>query len=209
MAGVIYFCLLDMKTSILFASGNPGKTREVQVAFKNLAMDIIPQSRFNLAEVDETGCTFVENALLKARYAAQQTGLPTLSDDSGLMVSALKNAPGVYSARYAGPNANANQNIEKLLTDLKNVPTENRAAQFYCVLVYLSHAEDPCPIICQAKWEGAILVEPRGTAGFGYDPIFYVPSYDCSAAELPIAIKNQISHRGQALQQMVEALIFP
>jgi XTP/dITP diphosphohydrolase len=189
---------------IILATSNAGKTHEIQAAFKPLPVEIIPQSTFDLKEADETACTFVENALLKARYAASQSGLPAIADDSGLMVDALNNAPGVYSARYAGPEANPQRNIEKLLTQLKDVPFEKRTAQFYCVLVYLEHAKDPCPIICEGFWKGSILFEPQGTNGFGYDPIFYVPSEDCTAAELSFELKNRLSHRGQALREMVK-----
>ena len=197
---------------IILATNNAGKIAEIQAAFKSLPIEIIPQSQLHLEEASETACTFIENALLKARHAAAQSGLPAIADDSGLMVDALNNAPGIYSARYAGPKANPQRNIEKLLAQLKEVPVEKRDAQFCCVLVYLEHAEDPCPFVCQGFWKGRILFEPQGTNGFGYDPIFYVPSEDCSAAELSFALKNQLSHRGMALREMVTIVsikIFP
>jgi len=166
----------------------------------------VPQSHYNVADAEETGLTFVENAILKARNAAQHTGLPALADDSGLEVDALHGAPGIYSARYAGPMASDAENLGKLLAMLKDVPEEKRGAHFQCVLVYLRHALDPTPLICQGAWEGRILTAPRGTSGFGYDPVFFVPSHACSAAELPAETKNVLSHRGQALRQLLAGL---
>ena len=195
-----------MSKTIVLASSNAGKLREFNQLLGDLQLEVVPQSQFNVADADETGLTFVENAILKARNAAQHTGLPALADDSGLEVDALHGAPGIYSARYAGPNASDTENLEKLLGMLKDVPGEKRGARFQCVLVYLRHALDPTPLICQGTWEGRILTAPRGTSGFGYDPVFFVPTHACSAAELPAETKNALSHRGQALRQLLAAL---
>jgi XTP/dITP diphosphohydrolase len=195
-----------MSKTIVLASSNAGKVREFNQLLGGLQLAVVPQSQFSVADADETGLTFVENAILKARNAAQHTGLPALADDSGLEVDALHGAPGIYSARYAGPNASDSENLEKLLGMLKDVAEEKRGARFQCVLVYLRHALDPTPLICQGTWEGRILTAPRGTSGFGYDPVFYVPSHACSAAELPAQTKNALSHRGQALRQLLASL---
>jgi XTP/dITP diphosphohydrolase len=192
--------------TIVLASSNAGKVREFNQLLGGLQLDVVPQSQFNVADADETGLTFVENAILKARNAAQHTGLPAIADDSGLEVDALHGAPGIYSARYAGPKATDAENLEKLLTMLKDVPEQKRGARFQCVLVYLRHALDPTPLICQGTWEGRILTAPRGTSGFGYDPVFFVPNRACSAAELPPETKNALSHRGQALRQLLVTL---
>lgn len=189
---------------IVLATNNAGKVLEFQDLLDNLTWKIIPQSTFGLPSVAETGLTFVENALIKARYAAEHTGLPALADDSGLVVDALHGAPGVYSARYAGENASAEQHIAKLLQELNDVPEMNRTARFICALVYLSYPADPTPIIVQGKWEGRILNAPKGNQGFGYDPVFYAPQFQCSAAELAPEIKNKISHRGQALAKLMQ-----
>jgi XTP/dITP diphosphohydrolase len=195
-----------MSKTIVLASSNAGKVREFNQLLGDLQLEVVPQSQFNVADADETGLTFVENAILKARNAAQHTGLPAIADDSGLEVDALHGAPGIYSARYAGPNASDTENLEKLLGMLKDVPEEKRGARFQCVLVYLRHALDPTPLICQGTWEGRILTAPRGTSGFGYDPVFFVPTHACTAAELPAETKNALSHRGQALRQLLAAL---
>lgn len=195
-----------MSKIIVLASSNAGKVREFNQLLGGLQLEVVPQSRFNVADADETGLTFVENAILKARNAAQHTGRPALADDSGLEVDALHGAPGIYSARYAGPKASDAENLEKLLAMLKDVPEEKRGARFQCVLVYLRHTLDPTPLICQGAWEGRILTAPRGTSGFGYDPVFFVPSHACSAAELPAETKNVLSHRGQALRQLLAGL---
>jgi XTP/dITP diphosphohydrolase len=157
-------------------------------------------------DAEETGLTFVENALLKARNAAAHTGLAAIADDSGIEVDALHGAPGIYSARYAGAGASDQANLEKLLAVLRDVPEAARTARFQCLLVYLRHADDPTPLICQGTWEGRILDAPRGENGFGYDPVFYVPTHDCTSAELPPEVKNALSHRGQALRKLVAAL---
>ena len=184
---------------IVLATANPGKLRELQAVLAGLDFEIVPQSAFGVPEVEETGLTFIENALLKARNAAFYTGLPALADDSGLAVDALGGVPGIYSARYAGAGAGDRANIGKLLAELEGVPAERRTARFVCVLALLHHPADPTPLICQGSWEGTILTEPRGEGGFGYDPIFFAPGEQRTAAELEPAVKNQISHRGQAL----------
>jgi len=166
----------------------------------------VPQSEFGVPEAEEIGLTFVENALLKARNAASHTGLPSIADDSGIEVDALNGAPGIYSARYAGKGAGDGQNLRKLLKALDEVPDAKRGARFVCVIVYLRHAADPTPVIAQGIWEGRILREARGSGGFGYDPVFWVPTHNCSSAELPAEVKNTISHRGQALRALVAAL---
>ena len=191
---------------IVLASSNPGKVREINQLLTGLEIEVVPQSQFGVPDVEETGLSFVENALLKARNAAQHTGLPAIADDSGLEVDALNGAPGIYSARYAGVGANDRKNLDKLLVELKDVPPNLRSARFQCLMVYLRHANDPTPLICQGTWNGRILLEPRGVSGFGYDPVFYVPSHDCSAAELAPEIKNSLSHRGQALRNLMAAL---
>lgn len=195
-----------MSKTIVLASSNAGKLREFSQLLSGLQREVVPQSQYNVTDAEETGLTFVENAILKARHAAQHTGLAALADDSGLEVDALRGEPGIYSARYAGPNASDAENLQKLLGLLKDVPAEKRSARFQCVLVYLRHALDPTPLICQGTWEGRILSDPRGSNGFGYDPVFLVPTHHCAAAELPADIKNTLSHRGQALQQLLARL---
>ena len=195
-----------MSKTIVLASSNAGKVREFNQLLGGLQLEVVPQSRFNVADAEETGLTFVENAILKARNAAQHAHRPALADDSGLEVDALDGAPGIYSARYAGPAAGDRANLEKLLAMLAGVPEAQRSARFQCVLVYMRHALDPTPLICQGTWEGRILTEARGSGGFGYDPVFFVPSHGCSSAELPAEVKNALSHRGQALQKLLAAL---
>lgn len=191
---------------IVLASTNSGKLKELTAALHELPVEVVPQTVFNICEIEETGSTFVENAIIKARHAAHFSGLPALADDSGLCVDGLLGEPGVYSARYAGPNAKNEDRINKLLDELQQRSPANRKAHFYCTLVLLRHANDPAPIICQGVWHGEILHEKKGEHGFGYDPIFYVPEYQCSAAELPLFIKNQISHRGQAVNELISIL---
>lgn len=192
--------------AIILASSNPGKVREINQLLADLALQVQPQTEYGVPDAEETGLTFVENAILKARNAAQHTGLPAIADDSGIEVDALYGAPGIYSARFAGEGASDQANLEKLLDDLQAVPEAKRTARFQCLMVYLRHANDPTPLICQGTWEGRILFEPRGDNGFGYDPVFYVPTHDCSSAELPAEVKNSLSHRGQALKQLVAGL---
>ena len=191
---------------IVLASSNPGKVREINQLLAELDLQVRPQSEFNVVDAEETGLTFVENAILKARNAARHTGLPAIADDSGIEVDALKGAPGIYSARFAGTGASDRDNLEKLLTELEDVPEEQRSARFQCLMVFMRHASDPTPLICQGTWEGRILTTARGDNGFGYDPVFFVPTHDCSSAELPAEVKNALSHRGQALRQLVSVL---
>ena len=191
---------------IVLASSNPGKVLEINQLLATLDLHVQPQSEFGVIDAEETGLTFVENAILKARNAAQHTGLPAIADDSGIEVDALNGAPGIYSARYAGSNASDQANLEKLLAELDGLPEAKRSARFQCLMVFMEHANDPTPLICQGTWEGRILPAARGDNGFGYDPVFYVPSHDCSSAELPADVKNALSHRGQALRQLVTAL---
>ena len=189
---------------IVLASGNQGKIKEIQALLAG--HQVVTQSAFNVKEADETACTFVENALIKARNAALHCNLPTIADDSGLVVDALNGYPGVISARYAGVGATDQDNIKKLLLALEGVPEAQRTARFICVMVFMAHANDPCPIIAQGVWEGKILTKPVGSNGFGYDPVFWVPDQQCASAELSAEDKNAISHRGQALRSLTELL---
>ena len=196
---------------IVLASNNKGKVREFGEMLAMLNMEVVPQASFNIEDADETGLTFVENAIIKARHASSIAGLPAIADDSGLEVDFLKGAPGIYSARYsdmenAGKDATDEKNLLKLLDALKDAPEEKRTARFQCVLVYMRHAEDPTPIICQGTWEGIITTERHGDNGFGYDPIFYVPEYNCTSAQLKSEQKNKLSHRGIALAALVKKL---
>jgi len=191
---------------IIFGSHNQGKIREIKHALLPLSITVQSLAEINAEEIPETGLTFIENAILKARYAAKITGLPALADDSGLLVNALRGNPGIYSARFAGPKASSNENIQKLLDLLQEVGDEERNAHFYCVLAYLSHAEDPEPLICEGIWQGRILKKQQGENGFGYDPIFFDPNENMSAAEFPLDKKNQISHRGKAIQCLLQRL---
>lgn len=191
---------------IVLASGNSGKLREIQAVLDQQRFQLIKQSELNVPDVPETGTTFVENAIIKARHAAEITGLPALADDSGIEVDALQGAPGVYSARYAGTHGEDDANNAKLLAAMKNVAEQDRSARFQCVIVYMRHAEDPMPLICEGSWEGKILHDLSGPNGFGYDPLFFVPTHKCSSAELDPAEKNRISHRAQALKKLITAL---
>lgn len=188
---------------IVLASGNVGKLREFQQMLGGADIEFVTQRSLGVSDADETGLSFVENAILKARHASALTGLPALADDSGIEVDALRGQPGIYSARYAGVGATDQQNNDKLLAALADVPIEQRGARFQCVIVFMRHAEDPMPFISQGTWEGRILHAPSGANGFGYDPLFYVPTHGCASAELEPAIKNSISHRGQALRQLL------
>lgn len=190
--------------TVVLASGNPGKLRELSGILAPLGLTLKSLAEFQVPEVEENGLSFVENAIIKARAAAEFTGLPTIADDSGLAVDYLNGAPGIYSARYSGNGDSAN-NL-KLLAELAGLPDSQRGARFQCALVYMRHALDPMPLVCQASWEGRILAEPRGANGFGYDPLFYVPAHQCSSAELPAGLKNRISHRARASALLLEAL---
>lgn len=192
--------------SLVLASGNPGKLREFRELLEPLDFSVRPQSDFAVPEVEESGLTFVENALLKARAASRISGLAALADDSGLAVDALDGAPGIYSARYAGEPKSDEANNRKLLKALDGIPEGQRTARYWCVLVLLRHAEDPVPEIVQTSWEGEILAHPRGEGGFGYDPLFWIPEKGMSAAELGALEKNRVSHRGRALHALVERL---
>jgi XTP/dITP diphosphohydrolase len=190
--------------TVVLASGNAGKLQELGALLAPLGLTLKPQSEFGVPEIDETGLSFVENAIIKARAAASHSGLPAIADDSGLEVDYLDGAPGIYSARYSGGGDAANN--ARLLQELRNVPEPQRSARFQCVLVYMRHELDPTPLVCQASWEGAILFAPAGEHGFGYDPLFYVPDHQCSSAQLPPGIKNRISHRAKASALLFDAL---
>lgn len=191
---------------VVLATGNAGKVAELSAMLAPFALDIVPQTALSVSDADETGLTFIENAILKARHAARITGLPAIADDSGLAVAALGGAPGIYSARYAGVGAGDQANIDKLLQAMAGITASDRQAAFHCVLVYLQHAADPTPLICHGSWQGEIALTPSGNGGFGYDPVFYLPELGKTAAELTKAEKQQLSHRGQALRQLVAAL---
>ena len=185
--------------TLVVATGNAGKLQEITEVLGALGIAVVSFAPEGLAE---SGMSFVENALIKARHAALHTGRPALADDSGLEVDTLQGAPGIYSARYAGEGASDGDNVARLLTEMADVPAERRSARFHCLLAYLRHPEDPIPLIAHGVWEGRVLHASSGTNGFGYDPVFYVPSHGCSAAELAPAVKNRLSHRGQALRQL-------
>ena len=194
----------DDNQIVVLASGNAGKLRELANVLAPLDVILKPQAQFNVPDVEETGFSFVENAIIKARAAAQHTGLPSIADDSGIEVDHLNGAPGIYSARYSGAGDEANNVL--LLQELGEIPEEQRSARFQCVLVYMRHALDPVPLICQGSWEGFILSAARGENGFGYDPLFYLPDYQCSSAQLDPSIKNRISHRAKASRLLFDAL---
>ncbi|NIC29457.1 XTP/dITP diphosphatase [Serratia plymuthica] len=191
---------------VVLATGNPGKVRELADLLADFGLNVVAQTELGVDSAEETGLTFIENAILKARHAAQITGLPAIADDSGLAVDALGGAPGIYSARYAGVDASDQQNLDKLLVALKDVPQGSRSAQFHCVLVYMRHAEDPTPLVFHGSWAGEITFESAGAGGFGYDPVFYVPELGRTAAELSRDEKSAVSHRGKALKLMLEAM---
>ncbi|MGH8455587.1 MAG: RdgB/HAM1 family non-canonical purine NTP pyrophosphatase [Stenotrophobium sp.] len=195
-----------MKTEVVLASRNEHKLAEIKALLAPLGWNLRLLSDFGHGAAEESAPTFVENALLKARYAAQLSGLPAIADDSGLEVEALNGAPGVLSARYAGETASDVENNQKLLQALKNVPEGQRAARFVALMVYVRRADDAVPIIAQGSWRGTILHNPRGTRGFGYDPLFYVAEQKCSAAELDATVKNKISHRARAAKHLYSAL---
>lgn len=192
--------------TIVLASSNPGKLGEIRALLAGSGLEVRPQNEFAVPAAAETGLTFIENAIIKARNASRATNRPALADDSGLCVDALDGAPGVHSARYAGPDAGDADNLAKLLSALANVRAERRSARFQCVLALLRHADDPIPIVCQGTWEGWIQTEPTGSNGFGYDPVFHVPDHGCSAADLDSDTKNRMSHRGRALMALKQNL---
>ena len=205
---------------IVLASGNQGKLQELQQLLAPLGAELLPQTELGISDAEETGLTFIENAILKARHASAISGLPALADDSGLAVDALGGAPGIYSARYAASDTGSDwanmarqsrdaANNHKLLHALQDVPDADRGAAFHCVLVYIRHAEDPVPIVCHGQWQGRILTATHGDGGFGYDPLFYVEQSQCSSAQLSPAQKNQLSHRGQALRLLLQQLTSP
>ncbi|MEH6544077.1 MAG: RdgB/HAM1 family non-canonical purine NTP pyrophosphatase [Porticoccaceae bacterium] len=194
-----------MTEKLVLASGNSGKLKEFQALLASADFEVLPQAEFFATEAEECGLSFVENAIIKARYAADRSGLPALADDSGLEVDYLRGAPGIYSGRFAGENASDEDNNRKLLGQLRDIPEQQRGARFQCVLVYMRHAQDPSPLICQGTWEGMILSEPRGINGFGYDPLFFAPDQNCTSAQLPADTKNVVSHRGQAMKQLLAA----
>lgn len=195
-----------MTQELVLATGNVGKVRELQAMLAPHGFNVRPQSEFECPEVPETGLTFVENALIKARHAARHTGLPAIADDSGLACDALNGAPGIYSARYAGAHATDAENLAHLLQAMAEVPASARSCRYVCVIAYLTRVDDPLPIIAQGIWEGSVTVRPRGSQGFGYDPIFYVASERCTAAELDPVRKQLLSHRGQALRDLLTRL---
>jgi len=195
-----------MSQRVVFASNNAGKVREVAAMLAGHSWQLIPQSEYAVPSVAETGLSFVENAILKARHACQHTGLPAIADDSGLSVDALDGAPGIYSARFAGEDGDDGANNRRLLDELCDVSEDERGAAFHCVMVAMRHATDPTPLICHGRWTGRIVDTPRGSNGFGYDPLFLIPELGRTSAELEPATKNRLSHRGQALAQLAQCL---
>jgi len=191
---------------IVLASSNSGKLREIQQVLKHLNLQLLPQSEFDISDADETGLSFIENAIIKARHASAISGLPALADDSGLEVDVLQGRPGIYSSRYAGDMATDADNVKKLLSDMEGIVSLRRSARFQCVLAFIRYPEDPTPLIAQGSWDGFILEETRGQKGFGYDPVFYIPEHQRAAAELDPEIKNQHSHRARALKKLVELM---
>ena len=197
---------MSLPERIVLASNNAGKVREINEMLAGHTVRVVSQSAFNVPEVAETGLTFIENALLKARNAARHTGLPAIADDSGIELDALGGRPGIYSARYAGTGASDADNLKTLIDDVRKLPEDKRQCRFVCLMVYLRHAEDPIPLIAEGIWEGIAVTTPSGNNGFGYDPVFYVPTHLCTSAELAPEIKNKLSHRGQALRSLVAQL---
>jgi len=195
-----------MSTKVVLASGNAGKLREFTQMLKPVGIQLLPQAELKINEVPETGLTFVENALIKARNACEHSGLPAIADDSGLEVDALFGAPGIYSARFGGEAATDDDNNKKLLSELTDTPVSERTARYRACLVFMRHADDPVPIIAEGHWDGLIVDAARGEHGFGYDPHFWIDSHDCTAAELDPQIKNQISHRALALHTLIKRL---
>lgn len=194
---------------LVLASSNAGKLAELRAMVSDSGITIHSQQEYAVGAVEESGLSFVENAIIKARHASACSGLPALADDSGLEVDALQGAPGIYSARFAGESADDSANNRKLLEALSDVPDGQRSARFHCVLALMMHPGDPMPLICSGSWEGWILREPAGNHGFGYDPLFFVPDQGCSSAQLPPALKNRLSHRARALAQLKLTLELP
>jgi len=195
-----------LNQTIVLASNNKGKIREINQILAPLQKDVIAIKEFTDEEALEDGLSFVENAIKKARFACKVSGLPAIADDSGIEVDALNGKPGIYSARFAGDSASDEDNLNKLLEAMKDVTAESRSARFQCIMVYMRHELDPTPVICQGTWEGSITSQPQGENGFGYDPVFWVKEDNCSAAELDSERKNALSHRGKALRQLLEKL---
>ena len=193
-------------TRVVLASANAGKLLELNALLAPHGLDVVPQSDFEIPSIEETGESFVENAIIKARHAARLSGLAAIADDSGLMVDALDGAPGIYSARYAGVGASDGENLQHLLDSLRDVPESLRGARFVCLVVYMSHPLDACPVVCEGIWPGRIACEPRGAGGFGYDPVFYLEDCGCTSAELAPAHKNSISHRARAMRALLARL---
>lgn len=191
---------------VVLASSNQGKLREIGEILAGIGIELLPQSRFKVPVVDETGLTYVENAILKARMAAAVSGLPAIADDSGIEVDVLNGAPGIYSARYAGVSATDQQNLDLLLHNVRKTDAQQPIARYQCVIVYMRSEKDATPVIAEASWEGNLVMEPRGSNGFGYDPVFMVPEHVCTSAELSPEVKNSISHRGKALQILLQKL---
>ena len=191
---------------IVLASNNPGKVKEINELLADTVFHIQSQSEFDVIEAEETGLTFVENAIIKARNAARYTNHPVIADDSGIEVTGLKGRPGIYSARYAALDASDEDNLNKLIEDIKPLHKSDRKARFVCSMVFLRHAEDPTPLISQGTWDGVVIMAPRGRNGFGYDPIFYLPTHNCTSAELSPELKNRLSHRGQALKSLIQQI---
>lgn len=191
---------------VTLASSNKGKLAEFQQLLSGLNFDVVPQSEFQVPDAIENGLSFVENAIIKARHASKLTGLPAIADDSGLEVDFLHGAPGIYSSRFSGENATDEKNNQRLLSLLQEVEENERTARFQCLLVYMRHPEDPTPIICQGTWEGIITLNPEGYNGFGYDPLFFIPEFNCTSAQLEKTKKNKVSHRGKAMAQLLKRL---
>lgn len=193
-------------TRVVLASANAGKLLELNALLAPLGLDVVPQSEFQIPSIEETGESFVENAIIKARHAARLSGLAAIADDSGLMVDALDGAPGIYSARYARVGASDGENLQHLLDSLRDIPESRRGARFVCLVVYMRHPLDACPLVCEGIWPGRIAREPRGDGGFGYDPVFYLEDCGCTSAELAPARKNSISHRARAMRALLARL---
>lgn len=197
---------MRLESRVVLASGNPGKLRELAALLSEIGIEVLPQAQFSVPDAEETGLSFLENALIKARNAAACTGLPAIADDSGIEVDVLGGAPGIYSARYAGAAATDEQNLQLLIDRVLEKNTDRPTARFQCVIAYLHSPEDTAPVIARGTWHGHIVTPPRGRNGFGYDPVFFVPEHGCTSAELPSEVKNRISHRGRAMQSLLEQL---